>query len=151
MNQPCEQRRTVDNLATLTASATLHCLTGCVIGETIGLLLGVSLQWQPLQTALVATALAFLSGFALTLLPALKRGLSFGETFRSIWLGETISIGVMEAVMNLIDYHLGGMTATSVLEPIFWISLAAAVVAGYAAGYPVNYWMLKHNIKQKCH
>lgn len=139
-------------LRKLAASATRHCLTGCVIGEVAGLLLGVSLGWQPLTTALVATALAFASGFALTLIPmTLRQGRSVAETFRIVWLGETISIGVMELAMNVIDYLIGGMSAKSVAEPVFWYSMAAAVVAGYLAGYPVNYLMLKHNIKGECH
>ena len=139
-------------LRKLAASATKHCLTGCVIGEVAGLLLGVSLGWQPLTTALVATALAFVSGFALTLIPmTLQQGRSVGETFRIVWLGETISIGVMEIAMNVVDYLLGGMSAKSVAEPVFWYSMAVAIVAGYLAGYPVNYVMLKHNIKDKCH
>lgn len=139
-------------LRKLAASATRHCLTGCVIGEVAGLLLGVSLGWQPLTTALVATALAFVSGFALTLIPmTLQQGRSVGETFRIVWLGETISIGVMEIAMNVVDYLLGGMSAKSVAEPVFWYSMAVAIVAGYLAGYPVNYVMLKHNIKDKCH
>ncbi len=139
------------NTERLAISATLHCLTGCVIGETIGLWLGVSLGWQALQTAIVATILAFITGFALTLFPAFKQGLNLRETFKAVWLGEVISIGTMEVVMNLVDYWAGGMNADSILEPIFWLSLGAAIVAGFAAGYPVNYFMLKNNIKQKCH
>lgn len=100
---------------------------------------------------IVATILAFITGFALTLFPALKQGLSLKATFRSVWLGEVISIGVMEVVMNIIDYWIGGMTVSSISEPIFWISLGAAVIAGFAAGYPVNYLMLKNNLKQMCH
>lgn len=135
----------------LAVSATMHCLTGCVIGEVIGLVLGVSLGWPPIQTAIVATILAFITGFALTLLPTFKQGLNVSETFKAVWLGETISIGIMEVVMNLVDYSIGGMEANSIAEPIFWISLGIAVIAGFAAGYPVNYLMLKNNLKQKCH
>ncbi len=135
----------------LAVSATIHCLIGCVIGEVIGLVWGVSLGWHPLQTAIVATVLAFISGFALTLFPTFKQGLSLRETFRAIWLGETISIGVMEVVMNVVDYSIGGMTVSSLSEPLFWISLGVAVPAGFVAGYPVNYLMLKHNLKQVCH
>lgn len=139
------------NTNSLAISATIHCLTGCVIGETIGLLLGVSLGWHPLQTAIIATIFAFITGFALTLFPAFKQGLSLIQTFKTVWLGEVISIGVMEIVMNIVDYMIGGMSANSIVEPIFWISLGVAVVAGFIAGYPVNYLMLKNNLKQKCH
>lgn len=152
MNDSHEHHTAKTDVASLAVSATIHCLTGCVIGETIGLLLGVSLQWHPLQTAMVATVLAFITGFALTLIPmVIKKGMSIGATLKVVWLGETVSIGIMEIVMNAVDYSIGGMNASSVAEPIFWISLGLAVVAGFAAGYPTNYLMLKNNLKQKCH
>ncbi len=151
MNQHQQEKNKNIDTKKLAVSATIHCLTGCIIGETIGLVLGVSLGWHPLQTSIVATVLAFITGFALTLLPTFKQGLSLSETFRAIWLGETISIGIMEVVMNFVDYSIGGMSANSILEPIFWISLGVAALAGFAAGYPVNYLMLKNNLKQKCH
>lgn len=142
--------KTVDTKK-LAVSATLHCLTGCVIGESLGLMIGVSLGLGAIQIIILATTLAFLSGFGLTLFPAFKQGLNVTETFRAVWLGEVLSIGTMEIVMNTVDYHMGGMNAGSVLAPIFWISLLLAVIAGFLAAYPVNYWMLKNNIKQPCH
>ena len=136
----------------LVASATLHCLTGCVIGESIGLLIGVALGWPPVAIALFATALAFISGFSLTLIPlTLRQGMAVGAAFKLVWLGESISIGTMEIAMNAVDYLVGGMTAGSIFTTQFWIAMAIAVVAGYAAGYPVNYFMLKRGIKEKCH
>ena len=136
----------------LAASATLHCLTGCVIGESIGLLIGVALGWPPVAIALFATALAFISGFSLTLIPlTLRQGMAVGAAFKLVWLGETVSIGTMEIAMNAADYLVGGMTAGSIFTAQFWIAMAVAVVAGYAAGYPVNYFMLKRGIKEKCH
>ena len=133
------------------ASATVHCLTGCSIGEFLGLAIGVSLGWAPWQTITLAVVLAFISGYALSLIPLMRgRGLSFTAAFKIIWLGELISIGVMELAMNIADYQAGGMHATSVLDPVFWIGFAAALTAGFVAAYPVNYWMLKRNMKA-CH
>ena len=138
--------------AGLAAAATLHCLTGCVIGESIGLLIGVSLGWPPLAIALFATILAFISGFSLTLIPlSLRGGMPIMQAFKLIWLGETISIGVMEIAMNVVDYVVGGMTAGSIVAAQFWIAMGIAIIAGYLAGYPVNYFMLKRGIKEKCH
>lgn len=136
----------------LAAAATLHCLTGCVIGESIGLLIGVSLGWPPLAIALFATVLAFISGFALTLIPLTVRGgMPVMQALKLVWLGETVSIGTMEVAMNAVDYVVGGMTAGSIFAAQFWIAMGIAVVAGYLAGYPVNYVMLKRGIKEKCH
>ena len=68
-----------------------------------------------------------------------------------VWLGEAVSIGAMEVAMNVTDYLLGGLAAASVTDLIFWTSLGFAVVAGDAAGYPVNYFMIRRGIKEKCH
>lgn len=133
------------------AYATVHCLTGCVIGEMLGLMIGVSLGLHPYSTMLLATGLAYFSGFTLTIVPLMKRaGLPFGAAFKAIWLGEVISIGVMELVMNSVDYHMGGMRSGSVFDPLFWQALALAVPAGYVAAFPVNYWLIGKQMK-RCH
>jgi hypothetical protein len=133
------------------AQATLHCLTGCVIGEVAGLLIGVSLGFSPWQTIALATALAYASGITLGLLPVMKsRGVGLAEAFRIIWIGEVISIGVMEIVMNFVDYQMGGMTAPSVWSWMFWRGIVFAVPAGFLAAWPVNFWLLKRELKA-CH
>jgi hypothetical protein len=135
----------------LTTSATAHCLSGCVIGEFIGLAIGVSLGWSAWATMSLATVLAFASGYTLGLWPLVKRGMGWWAAFKTLWLGETVSIGVMEVAMNLTDYHVGGVTAGSIFEPMFWIGFAVAVPAGFAAAWPVNGWLLKRRIKPPCH
>jgi hypothetical protein len=135
----------------LAASTTIHCLTGCSIGEILGVAIGVEVGLQPLYTALLATTLAFISGFALTLIPMARAGQSIRESFRMVWLGEVVSISTMEVVMNSVDYMAGGMTAGSMWTGQFWSAMLLAIAAGYAAGFPVNYWMLNKGIKSKCH
>ena len=131
--------------------ATLHCLTGCVIGEVAGLLIGVTLGLPPWQTIVLATGLSYLSGMTLGLLPVMKsQGVSLLGALRIIWIGEVISIGVMELVMNFVDYQLGGMSAPSVASWTFWRGLAFAIPAGFVAAWPVNYWLLKRELKA-CH
>ena len=137
--------------AGIATAATLHCLTGCAIGEFVGLLIGVSLGLNPWSTVTLATALGFTSGYSLGLLPLVKQGMSPAQAFRTIWLGETISIAVMELAMNFTDYHVGGVTTGTVLSLQFWIGYAAALPAGFMAAWPVNYWLLKKNLKQQCH
>ena len=133
------------------AQATLHCLTGCVIGEVAGLAIGVTLGLPAWQTIVLATALAYLSGMTLGLLPVMKgQRVGMLEALRIIWLGEVISIGVMELVMNYVDYRMGGMAAQSVASWMFWRGLLFAVPAGFIAAWPVNYWLLKRELKA-CH
>lgn len=133
------------------AHATLHCLSGCVIGEVTGLAIGVSLGWDVWATIALATVLAYISGFLLGLIPVMRaHGKSMTEAFRIIWVGEAISIGVMEVAMNSADYLAGGMEATSVFSLQFVIGLAVAIPAGFIAAWPVNWWLLRRNLKN-CH
>ena len=133
------------------AQATIHCLTGCVIGEVVGLGLGVTFGLGTWPTIILATGLAYLSGITLGLLPVMKnRGVGLIQAFRIIWVGEVISIGVMEIVMNFVDYQMGGMSAPSVASWMFWRGILFAVPAGFLAAWPVNYWLLKRELKA-CH
>lgn len=133
------------------AHATLHCLTGCVIGEVAGLMIGVTLGLSPWMTIILATSLAYLSGMTLGLLPVMKaQQVGLLDALRIIWVGEVISIGVMEIVMNAVDYHMGGMSAASIATWSFWRGLAFAIPAGFLAAWPVNYWLLKRELKA-CH
>jgi len=133
------------------AQATLHCLTGCVIGEVAGLAIGVTLGLPAWQTIVLATALAYLSGMTLGLVPVMRnQGVGMLEALRIIWLGEVISIGVMELVMNYVDYRMGGIAAPSVASWMFWRGLVFAIPAGFIAAWPVNYWLLKRELKA-CH
>jgi len=96
--------------------------------------------------------LAYLSGFALTLYPLMRGGMAFRQAFKIVWIGEVVSIAAMEVVMNLVDYHLGGMRrGMSLMHPQYWIAFSAAAVAGYLAAWPVNYWLLKSSVKKPCH
>jgi len=132
--------------------ATVHCLTGCVIGEVLGLAIGVSLGLEPWLTIIIATTLAYISGFTLGVLPVMKtQGQGFWSALKLIWVGEAISIGVMEIVMNTVDYQMGGMGAPSIFHWTFWQGFLFAVPAGFIAAWPVNWWLLSRNIKQKCH
>lgn len=132
------------------ASVTVHCLTGCAIGEFTGLAIGVSLGLPVHLTITLAVALSFVSGFALTILPMMRRGVDFATAFQTVWLGEVISISVMELMMNLIDYRMGGMRGVSLVSMQYWQAFGASLVAGYLAALPVNKWMLSRNMKN-CH
>lgn len=132
-------------------SATIHCLVGCSIGEFLGLAIGVSLGFSVLWIIVLDTTLAYISGFLLTLIPIMRhRKMSLVDAFKIIWLGEVISIGVMEFAMNYVDYHMGGMTSGSIFNASFWVGFLVALPAGFIAALPVNYWMIKKNLKN-CH
>ncbi|HEX8643186.1 MAG TPA: DUF4396 domain-containing protein [Allosphingosinicella sp.] len=131
--------------------ATVHCLTGCVIGEVAGLMIGVTLGLPAFATIALATGLAYATGMTLGLVPVMRRErIGALAALRIIWIGEVISIGVMELVMNWVDYEMGGMTAPSIASWMFWRGILVAVPAGFLAAWPVNYWLLRRNLKA-CH
>lgn len=150
MSEHSRHHRSASSFAT-SFHATFHCLTGCVIGEVAGLAVGVTLGLPVFATIALATLLAYASGITLGVVPVMRRErLGFLAALRIIWIGEVISIGVMELVMNWVDYEMGGMAAPSVLHWMFWQGLLIAVPAGFIAAWPVNYWLLRRNLKA-CH
>lgn len=114
-------------------------------------MIGVSLGVNPWATMALATTLGFVSGYALGLRPLIQQGYSVKQAFRTIWLGETISIAAMELAMNIADFHMGGMNVSSILEPRFWLGYAVALPAGFVVAWPVNFLLLRKSIKQPCH
>lgn len=131
--------------------ATVHCLIGCSIGEFMGLALGVALGLGTATTLALAVLLAFVVGLNLAVRPLMReQGMSYVNGIRTIWLGETVSIGAMEVAMNVTDYLIGGVQVASLASPLFWAGFAAAVPVGFLAALPVNYWLIGRNLKQ-CH
>jgi hypothetical protein len=123
-------------------SATLHCLTGCAIGEVLGVIIGTALGWSDVATIALAIGLAFLFGYSLTSLPLLRAGIAFAAVVPIALASDTLSIAVMEFVDNAILLVIPGAMEAGVGDVLFWGSLAVAlVIAGFAA-FPVNRWLL---------
>jgi hypothetical protein len=114
-------------------------------------MIGVGIGLAVWPTIVLATVLAYVAGITLGLLPVMRnQQIGMFQALRIIWIGEVISIGVMEIVMNFVDYHMGGMTAPSIASWMFWRGIILAVPAGFIAAWPVNYWLLKRELKA-CH
>ncbi|MWA10585.1 DUF4396 domain-containing protein [Streptomyces sp. BA2] len=124
------------------AQATLHCLTGCAIGEVLGMIIGTALGWGNVQTMILAITLAFFFGYALTLRGILKAGVDFRTAFRVALAADTLSIAVMELIDNgVIAFWPGAMDA-HLSDPMFWWILAIALAAAFVITVPVNKWMI---------
>jgi hypothetical protein len=123
-------------------SATIHCLTGCAIGEVLGLAIGTSLGWGTAQTILLAVALAFLFGYGLTVLPLLRSGLPFGTALGMALAADTASITIMEIVDNLIMLIIPGAMDAGLTSPLFWGSLALALLIAGAFAFPLDRWLI---------
>ena len=130
-------------LRRLAFSATVHCLTGCGIGEVLGLVIATWLGWHDLPSILLAVALAFLFGYGLTMRPLLAAGMPFGAATRLALAADTASIAVMEVVDNGVMLLIPGAMHASVTDPFFWGSLAVAVAIAAVAAFPVNSWLIE--------
>jgi hypothetical protein len=121
-------------------SATLHCLTGCAIGEVLGMVIGTALGWGNGATIVLAVVLAFLFGYAFTLVPLLKMG--FATAAKLALAADTASITVMEIVDNAIMLVIPGAMDAPLSSPLFWGSLAVALVIAGLFAFPLNRWLI---------
>ena len=124
-------------------SATVHCLTGCAIGEVLGMIIGTALGWGDFQTIALAVVLAFFFGYSLTLLPLLRGGLALAAAVPVALAADTISITIMEIVDNAIMLLIPGAMDAGLANFRFWGSLAVALVIAGAVAYPANRWLIR--------
>jgi hypothetical protein len=131
------------NLNRLALSATLHCLTGCGIGEVLGLVLGTALGLGTVQTIALAVVLAFFFGYLLTMLPLLRSGMALRAAARLALAADTVSIAIMELVDNAVMLLIPGAMTAGLASPLFWGSLALALAIAAVVAYPVNLYLLR--------
>ncbi|MET7753307.1 DUF4396 domain-containing protein [Streptomyces sp. NPDC005389] len=126
----------------MAAKATLHCLTGCAIGEVLGMIIGTALGWGNMETMILAIILAFFFGYALTLRGILAAGVDFKTAFKVALAADTLSIAVMEIIDNGVIALWPGAMDAHLSDPVFWIVLAIALAAAFVITVPVNKWMI---------
>ena len=129
-------------LTRLAVSATLHCLTGCAIGEVLGMVIGTALGWGDWPTIGLAVVLAFFFGYLLTFGPVLRSGLSFGAAVKVALAADTVSILVMEIVDNAVMLAVPGAMEAGLGNLLFWGSLAFALAVAFVVTVPVNRWLI---------
>jgi len=126
----------------LSFSATVHCLTGCAIGEVLGMVLATWWGWHDAASIALAVALAFFFGYLLTSLPLLRSGMGVREVAPLAFASDTASIATMEVVDNVIILLVPGAMAAGLGDPLFWGSLAAALLIAGAVAWPLNGWLI---------
>jgi hypothetical protein len=131
--------RALDRVA---LSATLHCLTGCAIGEITGLVVGTALGFSNLATIALSIALAFLFGYSLTSLPLLRAGMAVAAVVPIALASDTLSIAIMEVVDTAIVLAIPGAMDAGLGDLLFWGSLAVALAVAGAAAFPANRWLI---------
>ena len=130
------------SLNRLALSATVHCLTGCATGEVLGMIIGTALGWSNGATIAASILLAFFFGYSLTSLPLLRAGLALRRVAPLAFASDTLSITTMEIVDTLIVVLIPGAMAAGLGDPLFWASLAVALLIAGACAFPVNRWLL---------
>ncbi len=124
-------------------SATLHCLTGCAIGEITGLIIGTVLGLSTMVTILISVTLAFMFGYALSLLPILKYGLGLSSALRLVLAADSLSILVMEITDNAVMTIIPGALHAGIVNPLFWASMGFSLLVAFFVAMPVNAYLLK--------
>lgn len=126
----------------LAFSATVHCLSGCAVGEVLGMVIGNALDLHGAATVAISVALAFFFGYLFTSVPLLRSGLALGAVIPLALAADTLSIAVMEIVDNLIMVAIPGAMEAGLDEPLFWGALAGALLIAGVVAFPVNRWLL---------
>jgi hypothetical protein len=123
-------------------SATLHCLTGCAIGEVLGMVLAAWWGWGSVASIVLAVALAFFFGYLLTYSAVRRHGASRREGVRLALASDTVSITTMEVVDNAILLVVPGAMMAGLASGLFWGSLAVALAVAFVLTVPVNHWLI---------
>ena len=118
--------------------ATLHCLTGCAIGEVLGMVLATALGLGNGASIAVSVALAFVFGYGLTLRPVLAAGVPLRKAMGLAVASDTLSIGTMEIVDNAFILLVPGAMAAGLADGLFWWSLGISLVVAFLLTVPVN-------------
>ncbi|CAL9505753.1 hypothetical protein SUDANB176_03545 [Streptomyces sp. enrichment culture] len=126
----------------MAVKATLHCLTGCAIGEVLGMVIGTALLWGNVPTMILAIALAFLFGYSFTLFAVVRAGLDLKSAIKVALAADTVSIAVMEFVDNGIIALTPGAMDAHLSDGLFWSALLGGFAVAFLVTTPVNKWMI---------
>ncbi|HEY8886171.1 MAG TPA: DUF4396 domain-containing protein [Candidatus Microsaccharimonas sp.] len=125
------------------ASATLHCLTGCAIGEVIGMIISTAFNWAAFPSIVLSIILAFAFGYSLSILPILRHGIAFKAALLLVLAADTVSIAVMELADNGFVLLVPGAINAGLNTALFWISLIISLGVAFIAAFPVNRYLIQ--------
>jgi hypothetical protein len=130
------------SLNRLSVSATFHCLTGCAIGEVVGMGIATALGWSNLGSVALAVGLAFLFGYTLTSIPLFKAGLTFAAALPIILATDTVSIAIMEVIDNVVVLLVPGAMDAGVGDWLLWAAVAGGFVVAFPFAFLANRYMI---------
>jgi len=123
-------------------SATTHCLTGCAIGEVLGMVVATAMGWGDAASIAISVVLAFFFGYALTLGPVLRAGVPLGRALPLAFASDTASITVMEISDNAFILLVPGAIDAGLGQALFWWSLGLSLVIAFVFAFPLNRWLI---------
>jgi hypothetical protein len=126
----------------LAISATTHCLTGCAIGEVMGMAIATALGWGNLASIVAAVVLAYFFGFGLTAMPLVRAGLAAGAIVSTALAADTVSITIMEAIDNLTVLLIPNAIDAGLGDPLFYGSIAGGFAIAYPFAFLANRYMI---------
>ncbi|WP_030379080.1 MULTISPECIES: DUF4396 domain-containing protein [unclassified Streptomyces] len=126
----------------MAAQATLHCLTGCALGEIVGMVIGTAAGLHNAATVVLSVALAFVFGYALTMRSVLRAGVPLRQAAKVALASDTVSIAVMELIDNTVMVGVPGAMTAGLSDLLFWGSLAFSLALAFVVTTPVNRWMI---------
>jgi hypothetical protein len=126
------------DMSSMAASATLHCLTGCSIGELAGLIWATAAGWGNTASTIMAIVLSFVFGYTLSATPLLRARVPARTAFKLVLAADTVSIATMEIVDNLVMWVVPGAMNAGLVDTLFWASMTLSLIIAYAAAFPVN-------------
>jgi len=133
----------------LAFSATTHCLVGCGLGEVSGVIVGTIFGLTLIASIALGIFAGFIFGYLLGLLPLLRAGMSLRTATKIVVATETASIAVMETGEVLTELFFPGMMNAGLKDLVFWIGLAAALVVGFLAAFPVNLYLVRRGVRHQ--
>jgi hypothetical protein len=144
-------RHTAPSLNRTAFDATVHCLTGCAIGEVLGLVIATAIGLADVPSIALAVVLAFSFGYGLTIRPLLAGGMSLTAAVRVALAADTVSIVVMEMVDNGIIVVIPGAISAGLFSMLFWGSLAVSLAVAFVVALPVNRWLIARGLGHAAH
>jgi hypothetical protein len=126
--------------------ATLHCLTGCAIGEVSGLVTSSAIGLSVPPAIVLSIVLSFVFGYGLTMRPLLGSGLPLGRALRIAFASDTVSLTTMELTDNAVVLAVPGAMTAGLTDPLFWGSLGLSLVLAFVVAFPVNRWLVARGL-----
>ncbi len=130
------------SLNKISASATLHCLTGCAVGEILGMIISTALVWATMPSIALSVALAFIFGYTFSMFPLLRHGMTLRRALKLALVADTLSILSMEIADNAFILAVPNAIHAGLDTALFWVSLTLSLVVAFCVAFPVNRWLI---------